>query len=567
MITRKITYINKQDPVSAPTINRPLRQLKQETDELQSKFETTEAGNTLVYRDIPCDTSVRVGMPVYWDVENQCCKPAYLNAELNDITQEYLTGTPADCLGLVYRKNSSYSADILISGIVDFPAIADYLDGNTGRFYLSSTPGSLSCVASSHAFPLGIAIGPMGPCDTAYRVYFNPSYTNTVLQHQHFKVDLVPALVTNKITAGWRLPDENEEVPDGTKLVYNCEADENLSKVWPPVPIEAVSFTADWASEETVGGKELTVNKKSSLVFSDDRGIYWMSDTYLPYKTETSTDPYKEYRITVNFSKVRYSNRNNFVTSLQPATYQPFQFVDCKGHDANTGDLYAKFTLNENFVDSTEYDGYSLKRFTNKWESERVATVNAIRVTGNVTVEGTRTITIDGDEYHAGAVNVDVSPFAPDTEISPQIIKVGAAQEREIYNITYIGLPASRSSSLRLKFEIPSNYSVNGCTFKLRMQCIAAISGEYADATIKYIRVARANQGDVDLTNLTQQLLPDYSENLTKNVTAGTMFEVESGTIDVMPGDTIIVIISRESSSAYNADLAIARIHGVLNVR
>lgn len=565
MITRRISYINREDPVSATIANRPLRQLKQETDQLQSKFETTDAGNTLIYRDIPCDPSVKVGMPVYWDAENQCCKPAYLNAELNDVTQEYLTGNPADCIGLAYQKNSSYSADILISGIVDFPIISEYLKGNTGRFYLSSTPGALSCVASSHAFPLGVAIGPMGPCDTEYRVYFNPSFTNNVLQHQHFKVDLASVLVTDKETAGWRVPDSEDEVPTGATLIYNCKADEKLSKVWPPIPIEAVSFTADWASEETIGGKELTVNKESSLVFADDKGIYWMSSTYLPYTTQGSGDQYKEYRITVNFSKVRYSNRNNFVTSLQPDVYQPFKFVDCKGHEAAVGDLYAQFTLNQNYTDSTDYDGYSLKGFTDKWESERVATVNAIRVTGNVSVRSTRQVSVEDKTYHSGAVNIDVSPFAPNTEISPQIIKVGAAQEREIYNITYLGLPAGRTSSLRLKFEIPSNYTEAACTFKLRMQCISAIAGLYANAAITYIRVPRANQGDVPLTELLAQPIPEYQDQLVRDVTSGKMFEVESGTVEVMPGDTVIVIISRDSTDSYNADLAIARIHGVLN--
>lgn len=564
-MTRKITYINTNDPVTAPIANRPLRQLKEQTDELHSKFETTEAGNTLIYREIPCDPSVRVGMAVYWDVENQCCKPAYLNAELNDVTQEYITGTPADCIGLVYRKNSSYSADILISGIVDFPEISVYLKGNTGRFYLSSTPGELTCMTSSHAFPLGVALGPIGPCDDAYRVYFNPSFTNTVLQHQHFKIDLVPQLVSDKITAGWRRPDSDDEKPDGTYLIYNCEADENLRKVWPPIPLEAVSFTADWASNETIGGKELTVNKDSSLIFVDSKGIYWMTDTIVPYTNEVQSDPFKEYRITVNFSKIRYSNRNNFVTSLQPDAQQPFRFVDCKGHESNVGDLYAQFTLKDNYTDSTDYDGYSLKRFTDDWKSERVATVNAIRVTGNVSVRSTRELTIDDKKYYAGAVNIDVSPFAPDTEISPQIIKVGAAQEREIYNITYLGLPAGRTSSLRLKFEIPSNYTESACTFKLRMQCIAAISGVYANATITYIRVPRANQGDVSLNDLIAQPIPEYQDQLARDVTAGKMFEVESGTVEVMPGDTIIVIISRESSLSYNADLAIARIHGVLN--
>lgn len=572
MTLRKLTYINSGEPVSAEVANRPLRQLEQRTNELFSKFNTTDAGNTLIAREVPCDSAVRIGMPVYWDSEEQCCKPAYLNAELSSLTQEYLTGTPADCIGLVCHKNSALSVDLLLSGLVDFPIISDYLHGETGRFYLGVTPGSLSCKASSHAFPLGVVIGPMGPCDTEYKVYFNPSYTNTVLQHQHFKVDLAPVFVEDTETAGWRLIDEFEDAPDEAIYVYNCEADSKLSKVWPPIPLEAISATADWASEtESIGGKELTINEDTSLLLVREDGIYWTSDALVPFNhTANPNDPfahYKHFRVTLNFSKVRYSNRNNFVTSLQPEEYQPFEFVDCKGHTANSGDLYARFTLKDNEVESTNFDGRSLKCFTDKWESEMVSTVNGIKVTGNGAIPATTPhFSHNGSTYYKGLINLDLSPFAPDTELAPQIIKVGAAQEREVYGITYLGLPAGRSSSLRLKFEIPANYANNKIDFYLRMQCIATIPGPYATATVKYYKVARAVEPQElrGLESTAEIIECDFAKD---GISADKMFEVNSESITVDPGDTVIVVISRDSSLSYNADLAIARIHGILNIK
>lgn len=552
MTKQNITYININDPVSATVANKPLSQLNRKTDRLQDQFEATAAGNTLIYRDIPCLETVQVGMPVYWDGEAQLCKPAYVTAELNETTNEYQTGKPADCIGLVYKKSSAYSADLLISGLVDFPELSNYLDGGTGRFYLGTTPGSLSLTPNVQAFPLGVALGTLGPCDTAYRVYLNPCYTNNVLAHQHYSVDLK--------AGNWdQVMVEDENAPNNATYIYNIEQDEELSKLWPPIPIGAVSATIDWA-ETYDGGREQTINKETSLISVNEYGIYWMG----------STDPSTYYvnskfRITIHFSKVQYSNRNSFVTSLQPDTNQPFKFVNCKGQEASSGELYAQFTLNQDIIESTDYNGKTLQEFTEDWKSKMVSTVNGLSVGGNAVATSTGTsFTHDGVEYKTGAIKLDISPYAPNTELAPQIIKVGAAQEREIYGVTYLGLPAGRASSLKLKFEVPANYSAGSISFKLRMQCIAAIEGTYASATVKYYKVARATTPQ-DLENL-EQGEQTIACNFAQTVTPHTMFEVESSVITVNAGDTVIVVISRSGESSYNADLAIARIQGIMNI-
>lgn len=561
MIRRKFSYINPTDPVSASITNTPLHQLKQETEKLQEEIETTNAGNTLIYRDIPCDSSVRVGMPVYWDSTTQSCKPAYLAAELNERTQEYETGTPADCIGLVYRKHSSYSADILINGIIDFPVLSEYFNGETGRFYLGAIPGSLSMTPNAQAFPLGVVLGTLGPCDTAYRVYFNPCYTNKLFQHQHYSVDLKPEYWSEIMV-------EDEQAPNDAKYIYNVELDEDLSKLWPPIPISAISATIDWAeSNSNWGGKEQTINKLSSLIQVNEYGIYWRGDTD-PSSYYAPASGFREFRITIHFSKVQYSTRNAFVTSLQPDTNQPFKFVDCNGQESSAGDLYAQFTLKNNPIYSTDYEGYSLKQFTDNWESEMIPTVHGIAVSGNANVVGTgeNSFIHDNILYKTGAVRIDISPYAPDTELAPQIIKVGAAQEREVYGITYLGLPSGRSSSLKLKFEVPANYSLGKIAFYLRMQCIAIIAGStYANATVKYYKVARASTPK-SLENL-ERGAELITCNFAKSVSSATMFEVESDPITVNAGDTIIVVISREEGDGYSADLAIARIHGILNLK
>lgn len=551
MTKQNITYINNNDPVSASVTNKPLSQLNRKTDRLQDQFEATEAGNTLIYRDIPCLETVQVGMPVYWDGEAQLCKPAYISAELNETTNEYQTGKPADCIGLVYKKSSAYSADLLISGLVDFPELSNYLDGGTGRFYLGATPGSLSLTPNVQAFPLGVALGTLGPCDTAYRVYLNPCYTNNVLAHQHYSVDLKAAY--------WG--EVAEDAPEDASFSYNIEQDEELAKLWPPIPVSAVSATIDW-DEAYVGGRDQTINKTNSLIQIDDRGIYWVGSQDI---ATLYSNP--DFRITIHFSKVQYSNRNSFVTSLQPDTKQPLKFVNCKGQEASSGELYAQFTLNQDIVESTDYNGKTLQEFTEDWKSKIVPAVNGICVQGNAIAQGTtedeNSFQYNDKTYYTGAVTLDISPYAPDTELAPQIIKVGAAQEREAYGFTYLGLPAGRASSLKLKFEIPANYSTGSINFKLRMQCIAAIDGPYATASIEYYKVARATTA-INIGNLPKHIISGNFPS--ESVEAATIFEVESDPFIVNAGDTVIVVISRSGGSDYNADLAIARITGIMNI-
>lgn len=578
MSYKNITYINNGDAVSAAVANTPIHQLKKETEQLQDKFDTTEAGNTLIFRDIPCDSAVMVGMPVYWDTDSQQCKAAYIQAELNETTKEYISSKSSDCIGLVYRKNSAYSADILVSGLLSFPAVSEALGGNTGKFYLGVTPGSLTCNAISHAFPLGVALGPLGKCDDQYWIYFNPCFTNNVFQHQHFSVDLVCQIVESLDQEGW-IPLAGTDIvaPTGAKYMYNM-ANGELSKLWAPIPITAISATVDWAfPSESVGGKELTINKEHSLLKITEDGIYWMSEHLIPVEGEPSApevhvDFVKEFRLTLHFSKIRYANRLEFVTNLRPYNNHPFKFVNCKGEEASSGDLYVQFTLQDDPITGTNYDGLSLRRFTDDWKSEVLPSVHGIHLTGNGSIDYDEEDTsvrkyivrengIDV-EYYAGNLKLNLSPYAANTEISPQIIKVGAAQEREYKGITYLGLPNGRDSSLRLKFEIPANYCAGSCTFKLRMQCLASSGGQYAKANITYLILPRGNSL---LANLDDGDLPCNFP--TAEVTAQSSFEVESDPITVAVGDTVIITISRPNSlSAYPADLAIARINGILNV-
>ena len=77
------------------------------------------------------------------------------------------------------------------------------------------------------------------------------------------------------------------------------------------------------------------------------------------------------------------------------------------------------------------------------------------------------------------------------------------------------------------------------------------------------MRIPRANTEAIPITNIVQQ---ELTWTMPSSVTEGTIFEVESTSTTIKAGDTIIVIISRSSTSGYSADMAIARIHGVINV-
>ena len=655
-----LNYISANEKVIPAVANRPAMELDLRTASLKERLDTSELGQATILWDVPIIETAKVGMPVYWNHETKQFELAYAHAELNTTYNEYVKSDCANCIGLVYKKESNSSGHIVLSGVVNLPNISEiFTEDGHGRFYLGAEPGRLTYKLLGVSVPVGTVIGRFGDCDACYRVNVNPNM-NDLWSHLHYAINLRPKYITNLEEEGW-LDVQDEDAPKDAIYQYNIVEGTELAALFPPIPINACSVIIDWNDlDETVGGKDIAVNVDHCLVKVTNSGIYWVDPDTRPFADnttitinvndvasasswniddtivigtyvytvqssmtnsaivsaiindiasnynseidgwyvqagETDTDIVltKDYyedvpvicetsnenkiisivpnnrimRERLIMSKTQYAMGISCVTSLQPYTNHPFEFVDCNGEIANVGDLYAKFTLKEKPIYIDTYDGYAMRRFNDEYKQEIVPEVNGIAVTGDtitVTSNVEETVEYEGLDYHRGLVRIDIAPLNKQ-EISPQIMKLGDALEREFNGIMYVGFPRGRESSILAKFEIPNIFT--GTTY-LNIDFFSSVSGTFPEIECKYQIIRKPEyeeQIPVSQLTFTNLYWDNTLRNTTLTVDASTVFRLKTNSIQVNPGETLIVKLTRPSNAvSYGGDAGIVRINCVL---
>lgn len=561
----QISYIRPGEPVSASVANRPVKGLAQQVDTLDQVLTSSSLGELLVLRDMPVAESVLAGMPVYWNAAESRFHPAKAGAEQNCLTGEFESEACTDCMGLVKAKHTESSGDILLFGVTDLPQIRDFLPEGTGRFYLGTEAGSLTFTPGTIQAPIGVLMGPSDPCDERTRVYVNPEFAGKLTGHHHYRHVLKPE--------NWKAASEFANAPSTAVYAYDIESDPDLKRVFPPVPLQACSCTIDWNGkqtentiiEETFGGREIPVNEEQSLICIDCAGIWWMSSEISPFEPETMLNDasWRGFRITLHFSRTAFENSKVYVTSLQPDEDQPFEFVNCHGDIAQTGELFIRFTLRHRFRNAELLSGSALSRISEDWYQEQVPVIHGIRSTSrNLLVKGSLEFEQDQKVWQRGLLEVTASPYSEDFELQPQIVKLSEALESEYYQIQYLALPYSRTSAVSMKMELPGKFGTD-LNVKMRLTCLAKLAGLYPEMQLHCIRLPRPAGETVSLpAHITPQQVGLESS---VSVEADTLFELESQSIRVSEGDTLIWILRRPASASYASDVGLVRMTGILN--
>ena len=267
-------------------------------------------------------------------------------------------------------------------------------------------------------------------------------------------------------------------------------------------------------------------------------------------------------------SKIQFSTGLNCVTSLRPYPNHPFRFVDCRDKEAYNGDLYAQFTLKEDPLYINEYEGYAVRRFNDDWKQEIVPAINGISISGStISVPySTNTFNVDDKTYHRGLVDIKVSPL-DGSEISPQIMKLGDALEREYNGIMYVGFPRDRESSILAKFEIPEIFEGKVVFSSL---FYSSVSGTYPALSCQYQIIRKPIQDELVPVNTL------VFNNLAWDTTTGTTaidaqptsaFNINTVALDVTGGDTVVLKLTRLNTGVtYGGDAGIIRLNGVLHI-
>ena len=289
-LERFIKFIKEGEPVSAGTPNRPLRQLDQNIQYLWDVIDAANLGSTVYAREVLVESTVEVGMPVYWDAAESRFDKAIAKMENDSVTGAIKNSDLAGVWGIVAKKYEANNADILLFGYaeIDISAATDSTGVvPSGLYYLSGTnAGKLILQSSAVSIPVLRA-------DGTGHVYVNPTFMDFLDSHRHYKFDLtmLPAGDTeppfigawtgvnpktgewqpsypmgsisganvtgydnppiheitnsNSSLSGWLPADDaifDGKAPAGAKFGYNISVEPGLANLFPPIPIESVDI-------------------------------------------------------------------------------------------------------------------------------------------------------------------------------------------------------------------------------------------------------------------------------------------------------------------------------------
>lgn len=618
---RRVPHVAAGSPVSASNTGQATRVLEQRTNYLRDLLESIEAGRLLTLLNQTIDIDVQEGHAVYWDVESQSFKQALAAVENDDETHTLQATASADCLGICVMKSGPTTGTIGNLGTIylSSDAIANMIDGEpgTGRYYLSaSNAGKLVRQRPAVTVAVVNVLGPANACESGSWVYINPQMRDFIEDHVHYQIKLVNDVAgthsppdsgdTHVITspnaalAGW-LPaghaSFNGAAPTGAKFGYNLAAHEELDQVWPPIPLTAAILEIHQRDLDDAPTYISGLRRVPADYYKiDANGIWWMTDCYnhVPWDTRLDTSgslslsmldcpPDTETQVILSFLKMTFATDKTVVTSLQPAADQPLTFTNCSGIPATTGDLLASLDIATAVNPTVIRGGVVLKTVTDPSLSFRKGWVAEALYAGSeeVVLSGSHQELLDPDEVessenpmlHQGIIRIDVQPDTGNRELSPQIIRLGDAVEREYKKITYIGFQYNRKSAIRMRFNVPPSGLPDNPKMVIRALMFGLASGPWSAMTLTYYRITRPVSGSpVSLTegdtSLTFDVVTptDNYDGSGGNLPADRAIEIQSSQFTVQPGDTIFVSLTREAAATplYTNEIGVIRVGGVI---
>lgn len=518
---RQIKHIRSGESVTAGNAGRPDRALDDRTQYLKDRFDASETGGSLVLYDRTVKSDCLVGQPVYWNDENQRFEKAI--AEVEEVAGVLTLADSAVVLGIVHAKSSSTLADILFAGAAKL-SLSNSVTGTVtaGLYYLSSSQaGKLTKQKPGVSVPVLYADGQ----GNIYRV---PALRDFIDSHVHYTFELrahpsgfhqAPVqgerhFITDADVdiKGW-LPADHESfdglAPSNAAFGYNMAAHPELQRVWPPIPLSAVSIVWD-KGEDRLGGTAVPLGS-TGLVVVDSNGIWWMSDCYNDVPWGTSLDTRQadssssslgtpecirneRMKITISFARMSYLTDRSVVTKLTSPSGSVISVKNADDEDAETGDLV----------------------------------LNARITTSDLPALIT---------YVEGTLQEMVSDF-------PQLTM------RE-------SIPAK----IRGRIDIPSDGIPDDPTLRVRLKLRGTAVGTLPALPLVYRIMSRSTDealplpvSDTTLSINTQLAIP----------VAGYYVEAQSNKLAVEAGDIVMFMVSRPATDSYDGDVGVLDICGVL---
>lgn len=624
-----IRHVAPGESVKSNIVGRPDRALEERTNYLKDRLDAAELGRALFDVDATIAPDVLPGQPVFWNYQTQRYERALAAVENDATTQTLLVQPSSDCVGLLYTKKSANLGDVVLHGIVKMPEITNAV-GNTvtpGRYYLSATePGKLVQQRPPVTVTVCHVQGIKDNCADDPWVVVMPQIRDFLEDHIHYRFELettaagIATLEDGKYTItdadstkqGW-LPADNEvfngKAPAGAVFGYNISAHEALSRVWPPLPIQAVAMLWD-KGEDLVGATEVPLGT-NGLVICDINGIWWMSDCDgdVPWVRDLSVSssssssgvssssssssagievecPREEkMRVIVVYLRMVFGNDRSVVTSLEAAPGSPIKVTNCDGMVARTGDLELDLDLNLAVIPPNVSGAKVLKRVENGYHlraglvTEGIVSGSAPIVLNSVSEETTSVRALTTSEKTAlgfssgasvnayqGLVKITFNDSLAEREIAPQIIRLSDVAERLYADVPYLGFPAGQDSLVRMRLNVHSSGLGTGIQMRIRAQLFGRVAGQLPLLSLTHRILSRPVSGVNLLPEVEITPSPTFASNVA--IAQNEMIEINSSAFEVAEGDTVLITLRRPlisgAADAYAGEVGLLRLSGII---
>lgn len=602
-LERLLRLIGDKAPVRAGEVNRPLRQVDQNTKYIWEVLQAAAIGSTVYSRRVTVEEEAKVGMAVYLNTTTQKFTRGLALAEADEVNGIVTTSPSSQVWGVVAHKHQADLADILLFGVDDIDISQATTDGvpAAGVYYLS---GSAQGKLTRQKPPVSVAVLRRTPDG---KVFVMPQFVDFLDRHTHyqFKLTCEPAgtasppaanalhTITggNSLLPGW-LPADHPvfegKAPPGAVFGYNLEAHPGLKNVWPPVPAGNAKLEWNKALSADVGFTGVPLGTGGLAVLNRD-GIWWMSNCYgdvpWPVSFDSSVSSsysdsvgsecprHNEMEMLLYFTKVNFATDSAVVLSLHSGDAR--LKVRCYGDptkEASTGHLEVDLDLN--LIVKDDVEGYlALKTFDpDKSEFGRGPVAEGLyALSSNVNLSGTvtKTRTIDNvaRTVHHGLVAVSVDP-ADTKELDVQLVRLDGAEEAYYGSppVMYLEFVEGDEREYRGKIHVPFDLAITTPKMKLRFEILGRAVGNLPQLTFTGRIVPRPTDGlDTPLD------LPDDSTEFaitcdTTGVLTDTnqYVEAESEPFDVAAGDTVYFTVRRSDSDGYAGALGVLRQAGIV---
>lgn len=581
-----IPHIRNGQPVDAANTSRPDKALEANLNYLRSQLSSITEGSALFLRGVLVESAAQVGMPVYYNPQTATFDRALAGAETDSDTGTLRPKAESLPVGIIYTKPTATRADLLIAGCASLD-ISGAVQGTPadGLYFLSSSnAGFLTQTQPYATVPVLQLAGDL--------VFLQLDLRDFLENHVHYSIEMAcqPAGESLACSPGQRYtitsPDASfpgwlpanhtsfeGHAPIGAAFGYNLAADPALAKLWPPVPLQAVSFTWD-KGRELLGGTDIPKGYEG-LIIANTYGIWWMSDCYedVPWPNVNFTladlsssqgavsqssvqecGREEKMRLEANFSKARFPNTKTAVTQLTADAGQPFEIVDADGNPASTGCLKLRLNL-ALLVDKTVETTSSLA--ITDYTGDKFTTGHFVRrlksSSGRLVVSGGTEEPASSGKWY-GDLILTLAESGLEILLPAELMHVDAAKPRYEEEVPCVGLLPDTVASIRYQFQVPFVGLPDTPKFKFRVWLLGSATGTLPTLTASYRRVTRPD-------GLTPTALPLSDSTLTiatsNSITADSYIEVESSEYTVTAGDTVLVTLNRASGDGYSGEVGI----------